>query len=88
MKAGYTDNAGLLLDDSREFNFTFAYDSRIMGFDYSDINERRAAYERITPEDIQNAARKIFTPQNLVLTVKGCKRKIDTDRLRAICLEL
>ncbi len=88
MKAGYTDNAGLLFDDSRELNFTFAYDTEIMGLDYASIVERRAAYEKITPEDIRLGAREIFTPENLVLTVKGNKKKIDTDRLHATCLEL
>ena len=88
MKAGYTDNAGLLLDDPRELNFTFAYDCEIMGLDYSDIEERRRAYENITPEKILLGAKEIFTPENLVLTVKGNKKKIDADRLRKICLEL
>lgn len=88
MKAGYTDNAGLLLDDARELNFTFAYDTEIMGLDFADIGQRRLAYEKITPEDIRFGAREIFTPENLVLTVKGNKKKIDTDRLHAICLEL
>ena len=88
MKAGYTDNAGLLFDDARELNFTFAYDTEIMGIDYASIEERRLAYEKITPEDIRLGACEIFKPENLVLSVKGNKKKIDADRLHAICLEL
>jgi len=88
MKAGYTDNFGLLLDDLRELNFTLAYDGKIMGFDYSDIDERRAVYDKITTEEIRNAARNIFTAHNLVLTVKGNKKRIDADRLREICMQL
>lgn len=88
MKAGYTDNAGLLLDDARELNFTFAYDTKIMGLQYSDVDERRRVYESITPEDIRLGACEIFKPENLVLTVKGNKRKIEVERLSSICLEL
>lgn len=88
MKAGYTDNAGLLQDDAREMNFTFAYDSHIMGLSYRDIEERKNAYRKITPEEIRRGACEIFKADNLVLTVKGNKKKIDTDRLRQICLGL
>ena len=88
MKAGYTDNSGLLLDDVRELNFTFAYDTEIMKLPYSNVDERRAVYEKITPEDIRLGACEIFKPENLVLTVKGNKKKIDAERLRGICLEL
>ena len=88
MKAGYTDNAGLLFDDARELNFTFAYDTEIMGLGYEDVNERRKVYEKITPEDIRLGASEIFSPDNLILTVKGNKKKIDSERLREICLAL
>ena len=88
MKAGYTDNANLLYDDAREMNFTFAYDSHIMNLSYRNIEERKETYKKITPEDIRLGACEIFKSDNLVLTVKGNKKKIDTDRLRAICLSL
>ena len=88
MKASYTDNAPLLIDDAREMNFTFAYDAHIMSLGYKDLSERIAAYERVTPEDIRVGACEIFKPENLVLTVKGNKKKIDTDRLFAICKRL
>jgi len=88
MKAGYTENAHLLYDDAREMNFTFAYDSHILNLSYRTIDERRREYEKITPEDIRRGAEEIFTPENLVLTVKGNKKKIDTERLRGICLGL
>ena len=88
MKAGYTVNSGLLLDDAREMNFTLAYDSHVMGLLYKTAEERRLKYEKITPEDIRRGACEIFTPDNLVLTVKGNKKKIDTDRLSSILKEL
>ncbi len=88
MRAGYTDNAHILLDDAREMNFTFAYDSKIMGLGYKTLEERVREYEKITPEDIRRGACEIFRPENLVLTVKGNKKKIDTDALAAICRAL
>ena len=88
MKAGYTDNAGLLFDDAREMNFTFAYDNHIMQLGYNALEDRIEAYEKVSPEDIRLGACKIFTPENLVLTVKGNKKKIDTDRLSLICRNL
>ena len=88
MKAAYTDNAGLLFDDAREMGFTFPYDAHIMSLGYKTLDERKAAYEKITSEDIRQGACQIFRPENLVLTVKGKKKKIDTARLSEILLEL
>ena len=85
--AGYVDNAMMLYDDSRELNFTFAYDNHIMSSGYTDIPDRRSAYERVTPERIRAAAEVIFTPANLTLTMKG-KRGADPDKLREILLTL
>ena len=84
MKSGYVDNAMLLYDEPRELNFTFAYDSHIMGPCYRDISERAEAYRKITPERLREVAREIFSPENLTLTVKGNKRRIDRERLLQI----
>ena len=84
MKAGYVDNAYLLYDDIRELNFTFAYDNHIMDMGYSSVEDRLTAYSAVTPEDIMNAARIIFTPDNLTVTMKGNKNKIDTASVREI----
>lgn len=84
MKAGYTDNGAILADDVRETNFTFAYDNHILGAGYSSIEERSALYSAITPEDIREAARVIFRPENLTLTMKGNKKKLDCERIDGI----
>ena len=84
MKASYVTNAKMLADDVRELNFTFAYDSHIMGLGYRDIAERAEAYRKITPERLREVAREIFSPENLTLTVKGNKRRIDRERLSEI----
>ena len=87
MKAGYTDNVYMLFDDNRELNFTFAYDNHIMGANYSTVEERRGAYESVTPERIREIAGEIFVLRNLTFTMKG-KRKTDTTALREILSEL
>ena len=88
MKAGYVDNAPLLYDDAREFNFTMAYDNHIMQLGYSNIESRINAYSSVTPEDIRWAACQIFKRENLTLTLKGDKKKIDCSELEKIISEL
>ena len=84
MKAGYVDNAYMLYDDVRELNFTFAYDNHILCAGYSSLEERIETYKRITPERISEIADMIFRPENLTLTVKGKRLRVDTARLEKI----
>lgn len=84
MRAGYVDNAYMLLDDPRELSFTFAYDNHILDLGYLGIEERRAAYAAITPERIREVAREVFRPENMTVALKGSKKRIDTDRLTTI----
>ena len=84
MRCGYVDNAYMLYDDARELNFTYAYDNHVMDLGYGSVEERKAAYAALTAEDVLEAAREIFKPENLTLTVKGDKKKIDTEELLRI----
>ena len=88
MKSAYVDNADMLYDDAREFNFTMAYDNHIMNLGYSTLECRKAAYDKINAEDIRRAACEIFKPQNLTLTVKGNKKKINNGEIEKIILGL
>lgn len=88
MKCGYVDNAYMLYDDARELNFTFAYDNHIMELGYLSLDERREAYGKVTPEDIRRAAREIFTPKNLTLTIKGNKKRINKEKIKKLIDEL
>lgn len=88
MRAGYVDNAYLLFDDAREFNFTFAYDNHIMNLGYPTLEDRINAYRRVTPSEIQRCACEIFTPDGLTLTVKGNKGRIDLEKLKSIIAQL
>lgn len=81
IKAPYVDNAYLLLDDARELNFTFAYDAHILELPYSGLEERIQAYREIGAERMREVARAVFTPENLTLTMKGNKKKLDSAAL-------
>ena len=87
MKAGYVDNALMLLDDARELNFTFAYDNHIMNMEFSSVEERKRAFAAVSADDISSLARKIFVPENLTVTVKGNKKKINAEKIRGIALK-
>ncbi len=84
MKAGYVDNAPMLLDDSRELNFTFGYGNHIMEQNCKNLDDHINSYKRVTPDELQRAMETIFAPENLTVTVKGKKRKIDKARLDGI----
>ena len=84
MKAAYVDNAYMLLDDPRDLSFTFAYDNHVLGLGYSGIEDRRSTYERITPERLREVAGLIFRPENMSVTLKANKKKIDAERLEKI----
>lgn len=81
-KAGYVDNAMMLYDDVRELNFTFAYDNHITGAGYRDVESRRAAYAAVDEAALGRAARELFRAENLTLTLKGNKKKIDIERIK------
>ena len=87
MKAGYVKNAGILLDDMRELNFTFAYDNHILSEGYTTTAERADRYSKVTPEDIRKTAKLLFSPENLTLTVKGSKKRIDKEKIDRLILD-
>ena len=78
----------MLYDDAREFNFTMAYDNHIMNLAYPSLERRKAAYDEVSAEDIRRAACEIFRHQNLTLTVKGNKKKINDKDIEKIILGL
>ena len=84
IKAPYVDNAYLLYDDARELNFTFAYDAHVLGLPYRGLEDRKTAYRKIEGERMREVARTVFCTENLVLTVKGNKKKLDGAALSAL----
>jgi predicted Zn-dependent peptidase len=88
MKAGYVDSAMMLYDDPRELNFTFAYDNHILSRGYRSLTDRAEEYRAVTPERLLTVAGEIFRPENLVLCIKGNKKKIDLGRIDGIVSRL
>ena len=84
MKAAYVDNAHILLDDPRELSFTFGYDNHVLGLGYSGIEDRQSAYANITPERLREVASLVFRRENMTVTLKANKKKIDAERLEKI----
>lgn len=84
MRAGYVDNAPMLIDDIRELNFTFGYGNHIMEQNFKNIDAHINAYRSVTPEEIQRTMKAVFAPENLTACVKGKKKKIDKERLEEI----
>lgn len=84
MRSAYVDNAGLLFDDIREFGFTFAYEAHVLGLGYRCLEDRVRAYRDVRGDRIRALARQVFTPGNLTLTVKGNRKRIDTEKIRAV----
>ena len=80
----YVDNAGFLLDDTEEFNWVRAYEGHILDVYYKDIEERTESYRRVTTERMTEICREVFRQSNILLTVKGKKKKVDTERLAEI----
>ena len=88
MKASYVTNSPLLYDNASELNFAFAYDNHIMNEDYGSVEDRARRYAEITPARIREVASVIFRPENLTLTLKGNKKKIDISKLEEMIKKL
>ena len=84
MRATYVDNAYMLLDDSRDLNFTFGYDNHVLELGYGGIEDRRNAYASITPKRMLEVAHEVFRPENMTVAIKCNKKNTDTDRLNTI----
>lgn len=75
---------GFLLDDTEEFNWVRAYEGHILDVYYKDIEERTESYRQVTTERMTEICREVFRQSNILLTVKGKKKKVDTERLAEI----
>ena len=82
----YTDNAYFIYDDNEGFNWQRAYENHIMNGKLTSIEETREQFLAVTPERLKEMAGEIFTRENLVLSLKADKKKLDVDRLRGSVL--
>lgn len=80
----YVDNAYMIYDDNENFNWQRAYENHIMDGDSLGIEETKKSFQAVTAARLSEVATEIFTPQNLVLSIKGEKKRIDTEKIRKI----
>ena len=50
------------------------------------IEDTKTSYQAVTGERLSEIAAEIFIPQNLVLSIKGDKKRIDIEKIRKIIL--
>lgn len=82
--APYVDNAYIMYDDVDDFNWTFAYENHIIDCGYESIEDRKQAYAKVTEQRLTELVRDILRKENLVVTLKGQKKKIDLDEIRTL----
>ncbi len=76
--APYVDNAYVMLDDVSDLNWNFAYENHILNCGYKSLDDRICAYQSVSAARLCEIAGEIFRRENLTLTVKGKKAKVDT----------
>ena len=86
--APYVDNGHFLLDDAPGLNWNFAYDNHILNCQYQSLDDRIFAYQSVTAKRLTEIAQDIFRPENLTLTLKGKKAKIDITALQSFITKL
>ncbi len=81
-RASYVVNAKCLLDEPEELNFQLGYEDKLLGHGFSGFEARVQSYKDVTAHRMTEIVREIFVPDNLVLTFKEDKKRIDIDRIR------
>lgn len=84
----YIENMDIFREDPEYFNDLWGYDNGLKGCGYANIEACKAEYAAILPEQIYQLAREVFRPENLVLVVRGNKRRLCVDDMRKCLLLL
>ena len=87
-KVFYTSNACLSLDNAEELNWNMAYENYILDEKIKSIDDKRARYEKVSEDDICTLASKVFLTKNLVIGIKGRKKKLDFEKIKEIFANL
>lgn len=88
VKAAYIDNGDLILDHAPNLNWAQAYEGHILEKSSPEPEQRKKEYAAVTPEELTELAREIFTSRNLVVTMKGKKSKKLEQQIREIIKRL
>lgn len=78
----YTDNAYFIYDDNEGFNWQRAYENHIMNGKTKSLEETRDQFLTVTPERLKEMAGEIFNRENLCLSLKADKKKLNLEKLR------
>lgn len=84
VKAPYTVNADMDLDEPEKLNWIMAYESHILEQNYKNLEERIKNYENVSPQRMSAIVNEIFTTKNMVVTLKANKKKINSDDIKKI----
>ena len=63
-------------------------EGHILDVYYKDIEERTESYRSVTTERMTQICREVFAQSNILLTIKGKKKKVDKERLSKILCTL
>ena len=78
----FTDDGDILLDDAGKIVSDFGYYNHILSCGYRNTEDMKNAFRAVRGERLNELARKVFKPDNLVVAIKGNKKKIDTEAIR------
>lgn len=87
-KVYYVDNAEMRLDEMETLNFNMAHDRHFLNADFASVAQGRASYQAVTSEQIEQLAREVFTPDNLVVAIKQDKPCFSKQDVRNLLLQL
>lgn len=85
-KVPYTDNFDFILDDSEGLNWNKAWESHILGFEYTTLEDRKKAYSDVTADEAVETAREIFKLSNLTISAKHRNPEIAVKIIKDIFL--
>lgn len=88
VRASYTENAAFVLDSDTELNWLRAYEGQILSLPYRTVAERAEAYAAVTAEEISETARTVFTPDNMMIALKGDRRRLPVAEMQALLAEM
>ena len=88
VKQNIIEGMDVRYDDYVGFNHAWGYDNGLKRCGYGNLAERKADYAAIRPERIRQIAREIFIPENLLLFIRGNRRRIHVESVRALLLRL
>ncbi len=83
----FTDDGDIMLDDAGKIVSDFGYYSHILDCGYKSTEDMKNAFRAVRGERLNELASKIFRPDNLVIALKGSKKKIDTEAVRKVVLD-